>query len=99
PCSILAAVGDRMVETPGVAARFFTALARAGVNGRAIAPGSSARHISAVVAGSDSSRALRAAHAGFYLSHRTLSLGLVGAGAIGGTLLDQLGGQAGGVGD
>lgn len=90
PCSIVAAVGDGMVETPGVAARFFAALAKAGVNVRAIAQGSSERNISAVVDRADSSRALRAAHAGFYLSDQTLSLGIVGPGLIGSAFLDQL---------
>lgn len=94
PCSIIAAVGDGMVETPGVAARFFAALARAGVNVRAIAQGSSERNISAVVDRTDSSRALRAAHAGFYLSEQTLSVGIVGVGLIGGELLDQLAARA-----
>lgn len=94
PCSILAAVGENMVETPGVAATFFAALAKAGVNVRAIAQGSSERNISIVVDRADSSRALRAAHAGFYLSAQTLSLGLVGPGLIGGAFLDQLATQA-----
>jgi len=92
-CSILAAVGDHMAHAPGIAARFFRALAGAGVNVRAIAQGSSERNISAVVDGADSTRALRAAHSGFYLSRQTLSLGLIGAGQIGRTLLGQIEGQ------
>src|SRR5690606_31149148 len=43
-CSILAVVGDGMAGTPGIAARFFSALSRAGVNVRAIAQGSSERN-------------------------------------------------------
>jgi aspartokinase/homoserine dehydrogenase 1 len=89
-CSILAVVGDRMSGTPGVAATFFGALGDAGVNVRAIAQGSSERNISAVVDGDDAPRALRAAHAGFYLSKRTLSIGVIGAGNVGGALLDQI---------
>jgi len=89
-CSILAAVGDGMAKTPGVAARFFSALAKAGVNVRAIAQGSSERNISAVVAAADAGRALRAAHAAFFLSPQTLSIGLIGPGLIGRTLLAQL---------
>ena len=92
-CSILAVVGDRMSGTPGVAATFFGALGDAGVNIRAIAQGSSERNISAVVDGADAQRALRAAHAGFYLSKRTLSIGVIGAGNVGAALLDQIGDQ------
>ncbi len=92
--TILAAVGDRMARTPGVASTFFTALAKAGVSVRAIAQGSSERNISAVVDRADSSRALRAAHAGFVLGDRVLSLGLVGPGQVGRALLAQLAEQA-----
>lgn len=89
-CTILAAVGDGMSGTPGVAARFFGSLARAGVNVRAIAQGSSERNISAVIDQSQAARALRAAHAGFYLSSQTLSIGVIGPGHVGGALVDQI---------
>jgi len=93
-CSILAVVGDQMSGTPGIAATFFGALGEAGVNVRAIAQGSSERNISAVVDGNDAPRALRAAHAGFYLSNQTLSVGVIGAGNVGAALLDQIRDQA-----
>jgi len=89
-CTILAAVGDGMSGTPGIAARLFGSLVRAGVNVKAIAQGSSERNISVVIDGSDATRALRAAHAGFYLSRQTLSIGIIGPGHVGGTLLDQM---------
>jgi len=89
-CTILAAVGDGMSGTPGVAARLFGSLVRAGVNVKAIAQGSSERNISVVIDGADATRALRAAHSGFYLSRQTLSIGLIGPGHVGGTLLDQM---------
>jgi aspartokinase/homoserine dehydrogenase 1 len=92
-CSVLAAVGDGMVSRPGVAARFFGALGQVGVNIRAVAQGSSERNISAVIDQQDSTRALRAVHAGFTLSDQTLSLGVVGPGNIGKTLLAQLAAQ------
>ncbi|MCY4157484.1 MAG: bifunctional aspartate kinase/homoserine dehydrogenase I [Gammaproteobacteria bacterium] len=88
--SVLALVGDGMVGIPGVAGRFFGVLGRAGVNVIAIAQGSSERNISAVVSGASATRALRAAHGGFYLSHTTLSLGVVGVGNVGAELLDQI---------
>jgi aspartokinase/homoserine dehydrogenase 1 len=92
-CTILAAVGDGMSGTPGIAARLFGSLVRAGVNVKAIAQGSSERNISVVIDGADATRALRAAHAGFYLSRQTLSIGLIGPGHVGGTLLDQMAGR------
>jgi bifunctional aspartokinase / homoserine dehydrogenase 1 len=89
-CSILAAVGDNMVDHPGVAGKFFSALGKARVNIRAIAQGSSERNISTVIDGADSRKALRAVHAAFYLSNQTISIGVIGCGLIGGTFLDQL---------
>ena len=89
-CSVLAAVGDDMANAPGVAATFFGALGKAGVNVLAIAQGSSERNISAVVTRAQSTRALRAVHAGFYLSSRVLSIGVVGRGVVGSALVKQL---------
>lgn len=93
-CSVLAAVGDNMAHTAGVAATFFGALGKAGVSVRAIAQGSSERNISAVIDGAASTRGLRAVHAGFYLSNRVLSIGLIGPGLVGRALLAQLEAQA-----
>ena len=93
-CSIIAVVGDGMAGLPGVAAKFFGTLGNAGINIRAIAQGSSERNISAVIDKDDETRALRAAHSGFYLSANTLSVGLIGPGNVGGVLLDQIAAQA-----
>jgi len=89
-CSILAIVGDNMARKAGIAGRFLGALGQAGVNVRAIAQGSSERNISVVVEGSQATKAVRAAHAAFYLSPQTLSIGVIGCGLIGGAFLDQL---------
>jgi aspartokinase/homoserine dehydrogenase 1 len=89
-CSIIAVVGDGMAGMPGVAGKFLGTLGGAGINVRAIAQGSSERNISAVVERSDSVRALRAVHSGFYLSAVTLSVGLVGPGNVGTVLLAQM---------
>ena len=88
--SVLAAVGDGMAGTPGIAARVFESLARARVNVRAIAQGASERNISIAIASSEASRALRAVHAGFWLSPQTVSVGVIGPGKVGAALLDQL---------
>jgi aspartokinase/homoserine dehydrogenase 1 len=79
-----------MAGTPGVAARLFGALARARVNVRAIAQGASERNISVAVAADDATRALRAAHASFWLSPQTIALAVVGPGKVGTALLDQV---------
>ncbi|MCC5794828.1 MAG: bifunctional aspartate kinase/homoserine dehydrogenase I [Chromatiales bacterium] len=92
-CSIIAVVGDGMAGAPGVAGKFFATLGSAGINVKAIAQGSSERNISAVIAGSDATRALRAVHAGFYLSAETVSIGVIGPGHVGGVLLDQMSAQ------
>ncbi|MEM8983498.1 MAG: bifunctional aspartate kinase/homoserine dehydrogenase I [Pseudomonadota bacterium] len=88
--SILALVGEGMHGVPGVAGRFLSTLGRAGINVSAIAQGSSERNISLVVQRDDATRALRAAHSGFYLSRKTLSIGLLGPGTVGAAFLDQL---------
>ncbi|MEJ2603142.1 MAG: bifunctional aspartate kinase/homoserine dehydrogenase I [Gammaproteobacteria bacterium] len=94
-CSILAVVGDGMSGTPGIAGRFLNTLGRAGINVSAIAQGSSERNISAVVRREDATRALRAVHSGFYLSAKTISIGIIGPGMVGSTLLAQIAEQAG----
>jgi aspartokinase/homoserine dehydrogenase 1 len=86
----LAIVGDGMAGTPGVAAQLFSALARARINVRAIAQGSSERNISVAISAADATRALRAVHAGFYLSAQTLSIGLIGPGNVGKAVLRQI---------
>lgn len=88
--AVLAAVGDGMAGVPGVAARLFDALARGRVNIRAIAQGASERNISVAISRNDASKALRAAHAAFYLSPQTISLGVIGPGNVGAALLDQI---------
>jgi len=89
-CSILAVVGDGMAGAHGVSAQVFTALGSAGINVRAIAQGASERNISVVIDGRGSARALRAVHSSFYLSAHTISIGLIGPGLVGGSLLDQI---------
>ena len=88
--SIVAVVGDGMAGTPGIAGRFFSNLGRAGINIRAIAQGSSERNISVVVDSEEATKALRAAHSGFYLSAKTISIGVIGPGTVGAALLRQI---------
>ena len=88
--AVLAAVGDGMIGTPGIVARLSGAIARAGINLRAIAQGASERNVSLAVREQDAERALRVAHTAFWLSAQTLSIGLLGPGNVGGALLRQL---------
>src|SRR3546814_10686960 len=71
-----------MVGTPGVAARLFSGLAQARVNVRAIAQGASERNISVAISSTEATRALRVAHAAFWLSPHCLSIGLIGPGNV-----------------
>ena len=92
--AILAVVGDGMAGTPGVSGKVFNALGTASVNVRAIAQGASERNISVVIDGKHATRALRAVHAGLYLSPHTLSIGVIGPGSVGRVLLDQIASQS-----
>ena len=89
-CGVLAVVGDGMAGLPGVAGRFFRTLGNSGISVRAIAQGASERNISAVIESKEMTRALRAVHGSFYLSAKTVSIGLIGPGSVGSVLLDQL---------
>ncbi|KTD51033.1 bifunctional aspartate kinase/homoserine dehydrogenase I [Legionella quateirensis] len=89
-CSVVSAVGDQMSGTPGVAAKYFEMLSKANINVLAIAQGSSERNISAVIKTEQTQKALRVLHGGFYLSSKTLSIGLIGPGGVGAALLSQI---------
>eukprot|EP00884_Botryococcus_braunii_P021858 jgi/Botrbrau1/8356/Bobra.0046s0017.1 len=89
-CCVLAVVGQQMCSRKGVAATVFAALAKANINIRSIAQGSSEYNITLVIDQADSVRALRAVHGRFYLARLSLGIGLIGPGLIGGTLLGQL---------
>jgi aspartate kinase len=67
PVAIVAAVGDRMRGTPGIAATVFGALGKADINVIAISQGSSERNISLVVTERDAAAAVRAIHEAFRL--------------------------------
>jgi aspartokinase/homoserine dehydrogenase 1 len=92
--SIIAVVGSRMKSRSGISGKIFHALGRNGVNVVAIAQGSSELNISAVISRQDEAKALNAIHEAFFLSGlRSVNLFLLGAGLIGGTLLDQIAGH------
>ncbi len=67
PVAIIAAIGDRMRGTPGIAATVFGALGTEGINVIAISQGSSERNISLAVADGDAARAVSSLHRAFQL--------------------------------
>ena len=92
--SIIAVIGEGMKSSSGISGKFFHALGRNGINVVAIAQGSSEINISAVIKTEDESKALNAVHEAFFLSSvRSVNLFLIGAGLIGGTLLQQIANQ------
>ena len=88
--SVIAAVGEGMRETPGVAAKLFDVLGEERVNIHAIAQGSSERNISCVVTAGDEGRTMRALHAAFFRDPGTVRLYVAGTGQVGSALLEQL---------
>ncbi len=89
--SVVAAVGEGMRETPGIAGRLFSVLGAVGINVRAIAQGSSELNISLVVSGGDQSRAVAALHDAFFRTGpRPTRIFLIGTGRVGSALLRQL---------
>jgi len=94
PMAIVAIVGEGMAMNSGVSASFMSALAKANVNIRVIAQGSSERQVAVVVEGKDVSRALRSAHMAFTLSQTMLSVVILGGtGKLGSALIRQLNAQ------
>jgi aspartokinase/homoserine dehydrogenase 1 len=89
--SVIAVVGNRMREHPGIAGQLFSVLGDRGVNIRAIAQGSSELNISLVIKQTDESLALNIIHDSFFgLSGRTSHLFVMGAGRVGTALMRQL---------
>lgn len=92
--SVIAIVGEKMKNTPGISANLFTSLGRNGISVIATAQGSSELNISVVVLKESLKKALNVIHEGFFLSHyKELHLYLVGTGTVGGKLLTQIGDQ------
>ncbi len=88
---IIALIGDGMRHHSGTSGKMFSALGKNGINVVAIAQGSSERNISAVIAQTDSNKAIAVLHDAFFLSQtRTLNLFVAGTGLIGSTLFAQL---------
>src|SRR5690606_10178807 len=89
--SILAIVGEKMKQTPGMSGKLFYALGRNGINVRAIAQGSSEYNISVIISQNDLSKALNAVHDAFFSTLKTtLHVFCLGTGNISSTLFNQI---------
>jgi bifunctional aspartokinase / homoserine dehydrogenase 1 len=89
--SIIAIVGERMKNTPGVSATLFRSLGKNGINVIATAQGSSELNISVVIKNESLKKALNVIHDGFFLSKlKELHLFLAGTGFVGSSLINQL---------
>jgi aspartokinase/homoserine dehydrogenase 1 len=88
--AIVSLIGDGMRTRKGLAAMFFTALARSGVNIIAIAQGSSERSISVVIDQNKSVAAVLGCHQVFFDVQQYIDVFLVGCGNVGSALLEQI---------
>ncbi len=88
--AIVSLIGDGMLQSKGISARFLSALADASINIVAIAQGSSERSISAVITSTKADAAIKACHQQFFDSQRYIDLFLIGCGGVGSELLRQI---------
>jgi len=89
--SIIAIVGERMKNTPGISATLFKSLGRNGINVIATAQGSSELNISVVIKNESLKKALNVIHDGFFLSrYKEMYLFVAGTGLVGSSLLKQI---------
>jgi bifunctional aspartokinase / homoserine dehydrogenase 1 len=89
--SVIAIVGEKMKNTPGISATLFRSLGRNGINVVATAQGSSELNISVVIRNESLRKALNVIHDGFFLSpYKEMNLFIAGTGIVGSSLLRQL---------
>ena len=89
--SIIAIVGERMKNTPGISATLFKSLGRNGINVIATAQGSSELNISVVIKNENLKKALNVIHDGFFLSRcKEMYVFVAGTGFVGTSLLKQI---------
>ncbi|MDD2247636.1 MAG: bifunctional aspartate kinase/homoserine dehydrogenase I [Proteiniphilum sp.] len=87
----IAIVGQNMKHVPGIAAKFFGALGRNGINIVALAQGAGETNITCVISRSDLKKSLNVIHDSFFLSpYQELNLFVIGTGTVGSKLLEQI---------
>lgn len=88
--SIIAIVGEDMIDTPGVSGKVFQALGKNGINIVATAQGSSQLNISVVVRKQQLRKALNVLHDSLGLSNeKIINVFMVGPGLVGSALIDR----------
>jgi bifunctional aspartokinase / homoserine dehydrogenase 1 len=89
--SVIAIVGEKMKNTPGISATLFKSLGRNGISVIATAQGSSELNISVVIKNEYLRKALNVIHDGFFLSRlKEMYVFIAGTGLVGSSLLKQL---------
>jgi bifunctional aspartokinase / homoserine dehydrogenase 1 len=89
--SVIAIVGEKMKNTPGISATLFKSLGRNGISVIATAQGSSELNISVVIKNEYLKKALNVIHDGFFLSRlKEMYVFIAGTGLVGSSLLKQL---------
>jgi len=89
--SVIAVVGDDMINTFGVFGKVFNALGQNGINIQAVAQGSSELNMSLVISKIDLDKSLNVLHEALFLSkYKTLNLYLAGPGLVGSEFLRLL---------
>lgn len=90
--TVIAVVGENMMNVPGVSEQVFKALGKNGINVKAIAQGSSELNITVVIDRLNEAKALNALHEIFFENdYHSLNAFIVGpTGLIGSTLLNQI---------
>ncbi len=87
----VAAVGQQMQRSPGIAGKLFSVLGRNGISICAVALGAPEMNLSFVVERSQLGKTLNVLHNSFFLSdYQELNLFVCGTGTVGGSLLRQL---------
>ncbi|MBI9072311.1 MAG: bifunctional aspartate kinase/homoserine dehydrogenase I [Melioribacteraceae bacterium] len=89
--SVIAVVGDDMINTTGVFGKVFHSLGQNGINIQAVAQGSSELNMSIVILKSQLEKALNTLHDSLFLSKvKTTNLFMVGPGLVGNSFLELL---------
>ncbi len=89
--SIVAIVGEKMKNKPGISATLFSALSRNGISVIATAQGSSELNISVVIRKDQLGKAIYSIHESFFLSkYKELNLFITGVGNVGNSLVKQI---------
>lgn len=90
----VAAVGERMKRTPGIAGKLFSVLGRNGISICAVALGALEMNLSFVIERSQLRKALNVLHNSFFLGdYQELNLFICGTGTVGSSLLKQIAAQ------